>query len=90
MKKGLFVIGALAVVLGITSGALAGATAKETSRFCVYVDKTGRGASHDDVSVDSKYGNKTCVVGKQGAKGCEGCHRCRRRSGRFGRSRREG
>jgi collagen triple helix repeat protein len=72
MKKGLFIICALAVVLGITSGALAGATAKQTSRFCVYIDKTGRGASHDDVSVDPKYGHKTCIVGKRGAKGATG------------------
>ena len=72
MKKGLFIICALAVVLGITSGALAGATAKQTSRFCVYIDQTGRGASHDDVSINSKYGHKTCIVGKQGAKGAKG------------------
>jgi hypothetical protein len=72
MRRGLFVIGALAVVLGITSGALAGATAKQTSRFCVYVDHTDRGASHLDVSTNSKYGHKTCIVGKQGAKGAKG------------------
>ena len=72
MKKGLFIICALAVVLGITSGALAGATAKQRSRFCVYIDRTGRGASHDDVSVAPKYGHKTCIVGKQGAKGARG------------------
>jgi len=73
MKKGLFIIGALAVVLGITSGALAGASAKQTSRFCVYVDhRGGRGASHLDVSVDPKYGHKTCIVGKRGAKGATG------------------
>ncbi len=72
MKKGLFIISALAVVLGITSGALAGATAKQTSRFCVYIDKTDRGASHLDLSVNSKYGHKTCIVGKQGAKGAKG------------------
>lgn len=73
MKKGLFIISALAVVLGITSGALAGATAKQTSRFCVYVDHRDTGsASHLDVSVDSKYGHKTCIVGKKGAKGAKG------------------
>ena len=72
MKKGLFIICALAVVLGITSGALAGASAKQTSRFCVYIDHTDRGASHLDVSVDAKYGHKTCIVGKQGAKGATG------------------
>ena len=72
MKKGLFVLGALAVVLGITSGALAGATAKQTSRFCVYIDKTDRGNSHLDISANSKYGHKTCIVGKQGAKGPKG------------------
>jgi hypothetical protein len=72
MKKGLFIICAIAVVLGITSGALAGATAKQTSRFCVYIDKTDRGNSHLDVTVDSKYGHKTCIVGKKGAKGAKG------------------
>ena len=74
MKKGLFIISALAVVLGITSGALAGAgaSAKQTSRFCVYIDKTDRGNSHLDVTVDPKYGHKTCIVGKQGAKGAPG------------------
>ena len=72
MKKGLLIICAIAVVLGITSGALAGATAKQTSRFCVYVDHTDRGASHLDVSTNSKYGHKTCIVGKQGAKGAKG------------------
>ena len=72
MKKGLFIICALAVVLGITSGALAGATAKQTSRFCVYVDHLDRGASYLDVSVEPKYGHKTCIVGKQGAKGAKG------------------
>ena len=72
MKKGLLIFCAIAVVLGITSGALAGATAKQTSRFCVYIDKTDRGASHLDVSVNSKYGHKTCIVGKQGAKGAKG------------------
>ena len=72
MKKGLLIICTIAVVLGITSGALAGASAKQTSRFCVYIDKTDRGASHLDVSVDSKYGHKTCIVGKQGAKGARG------------------
>ena len=72
MKKGLFVIGALAVVLGITSGALAGASAKQTSRFCVYIDKTDRGNSHLDISANPKYGHKTCIVGKQGAKGAKG------------------
>jgi hypothetical protein len=72
MKKGLFIISALAVVLGITSGALAGATAKETSRFCVYIDKTDRGNSHLDISANPKYGHKTCIVGKQGAKGAKG------------------
>ena len=44
MKKGLFIISALAVVLGITSGALAGASAKQTSRFCVYIDYRDRGS----------------------------------------------
>jgi hypothetical protein len=69
MKKGLFIICALAVVLGITSGALAGASAKQTSRFCVYVDHRDRGgASHLDISADPKYGHKTCIVGKRGAK----------------------
>ena len=72
MKKGLFIICALAVVLGITSGALAGATAKQTSRFCVYIDHLDRGASYLDVSVEPKYGHKTCIVGKQGAKGATG------------------
>ena len=72
MKKGLLIICALAVVLGITSGALAGASAKQTSRFCVYVDHTHRGASHLDLSTNSKYGHKTCIVGKQGAKGATG------------------
>ena len=72
MKKGLFAMGALAVVLGITSGALAGAAAKQTSRFCVYIDKTDRGNSHLDISADPKYGHKTCIVGKQGAKGAKG------------------
>jgi hypothetical protein len=72
MKRGLFIIGALAVVLGITSGALAGATAKQTSRFCVYIDKTDRGNSHLDFSANPKYGHKTCIVGKQGAKGAKG------------------
>ena len=61
MKKGLFAILALVVVLGITTGALAGAraSAKQTSRFCVYIDKTGRGNSHLDISADPKYGHKT-------------------------------
>lgn len=72
MKKGLFIICALAVALGITSGALAGATAKQTSRFCVYIDKTDRGNSHLDISANPKYGHKTCIVGKQGAKGAKG------------------
>ena len=73
MKKGLFIISALAVVLGITSGALAGATAKQTSRFCVYIDHRDTGGdSHLDVSVNSKYGHKTCIVGKKGAKGAKG------------------
>ena len=50
MKKGLFIICAIALVLGITSGALAGASAKQTSRFCVYIDKTGsRRNSHLDI-----------------------------------------
>ena len=72
MKKGLFTICAVALVLGITSGALAGASAKQTSRFCVYVDHTDRGASHLDLSTNSKYGHKTCIIGKQGAKGAKG------------------
>jgi hypothetical protein len=72
MKKGLLIICSIAVVLGITSGALAGATAKQTSRFCVYIDKTDRGNSHLDISADPKYGHKTCIVGKQGAKGAPG------------------
>ena len=55
MKKGLLMICAIAVVLGITSGALAGASAKQTSRLCVYVDHTHRGASHLDLSTNSKY-----------------------------------
>jgi hypothetical protein len=72
MKKGLFLICALAVVLGITSGALAGATAKQTSRFCVYVDHVRHGASYLDLSTNHKYGHKTCIVGKRGAKGAKG------------------
>ena len=79
MKQGLFIICALAVVLGITTGALAGATAKQTSRFCVYVDHLDRGASHLDVSVDPKYGHQTCIVGKQGAKGAQGARVLRAR-----------
>lgn len=72
MKKGLLIICSIAVVLGITSGALAGASAKQTSRFCVYIDKTDRGNSHLDITADPKYGHKTCIVGKQGAKGAKG------------------
>jgi hypothetical protein len=72
MKKGLFIICALVAVLGITSGALAGATAKQTSRFCVFVDHVRGGASYLDLSTNSKYGHKTCIVGKQGAKGAKG------------------
>ena len=90
MKKGLFIICALALVLGVTSGALAGATAKQTSRFCVYVDHTGRGASHLDVSTNSKYGHKTCIVGKQGAKGAKGATGARGSSRREGRHRSQG
>jgi hypothetical protein len=72
MKKGLLIICAIAVVLGITSGALAGASAKQTSRLCVYVDHLDRGASYLDISTDPKYGHKTCIVGKQGEKGAKG------------------
>jgi len=72
MRKGLFIICALAMVLGITSGALAGASAKQTSRFCVYVDHLHPGASHLDVSTNPKFGHKTCIVGKRGAKGATG------------------
>ena len=72
MKQGLFIICALAVVLVTTTGALAGATAKQTSRFCVYIDHLDRGNSYLDVSVDQKYGHQTCIVGKQGAKGAQG------------------
>ena len=79
MKKGLFIICAIALVLGITSGALAGASAKQTSRFCVYIDKTDRGNSHLDITADPKYGHKTCIVGKQGAKGAKGATRSSRR-----------
>ena len=77
MKQGLFIICALAVVLVTTTGALAGATAKQTSRFCVYIDHLDRGNSYLDVSVDQKYGHQTCIVGKQGVKGAlrsEGWH----------------
>ena len=72
MKKGLLIICALGVVLGITSGALAGAGAKQTSRLCVYVDHHHRGASHLDLSTNPKFGHETCIVGERGAKGATG------------------
>lgn len=72
MKKGLFILCALAMVLGITSGAMAGASAKQTSRFCVYVDHVRGGASYLDLSTNHKYGHKTCIVGQRGAKGSKG------------------
>jgi hypothetical protein len=45
---------------------------KTVSRFCVYVDHTGRGDSNGDLSVVPTYGNKTCIVGKRGPKGGTG------------------
>jgi hypothetical protein len=43
-----------------------------TSRFCVYVDRKDGGDSYGDVSVLSKYGNATCIAGKQGVQGATG------------------
>ena len=87
MKKGLFIICAIAVVLGITSGALAGATAKQTSRFCVYIDKTDRGNSHLE-----RYGGLQVRAQDmhRWQAGCEGRCRCNGSTGSTGRSGRSG
>jgi len=69
MKKGFFGIIALVIVLGITTGALAGNETKQATRHCVYVD---RGNAGGYLSANSKYGNKMCFLGKRGAKGATG------------------
>ena len=71
MKKGLFIICAIALVLGITSGALAGASAKQTSRFCVYIDKTAIAGEirTSTLLLTPKYGHKTYISRRAG---CEG------------------
>ncbi len=59
---------------GLTMRAFAGTahTAVKTTtvtRLCVYVDRTDGGDSYGDLSTQSKYGHKTCIVGKRGPAG---------------------
>ncbi|HUZ16222.1 MAG TPA: hypothetical protein VMU72_08600 [Gaiellaceae bacterium] len=42
---------------------------KTVTRLCVYVDRKDGGDSYGDLSAQSKYGHKTCIVGKRGPAG---------------------
>jgi hypothetical protein len=80
--RGKFVLATAAVLAlivvggvgGLTMRAVAGvahATTKTTNvtKLCVYVDRTNGGDSYGDYTAASKYGNKTCIVGKRGPAG---------------------
>lgn len=64
--------GAFAAVTKSSNHAKRASSTKTVTRFCVYVDHTGRGDSNGDLSIVAGYGHKICIVGKKGAKGSTG------------------
>jgi len=72
-----FVLVVVGGIGGLTMRAFAGvahgtAKTKTVTRFCVFVDRTNHGDSNGDLSVDSKFGHKTCITGKPGKRGPAG------------------
>ena len=67
MKKGLLIICALAVVLGITSARWQEqARSRRPASACTSITRIAE--RRTSTFTNSKYGHKTCIVGKQGAK----------------------